>query len=191
MSKPGPRAMTKLKRVLKYLKGTVSMGMTYSEDAEDGNKLTAYVDSDHAGDQDKGYSATGIVLYFVGGPVDWRSTMQTVVAISTVEAEHVAMPKACVMVLHFRNSLESMNEKQEQATVMFEDNSGAVSLSGSAKITPRTKHIDVMFHHVRSLVADGVVDVTYLKTELQRADILTKSLGAVKFLKNRLLLLGV
>ena len=123
--------------------------------------------------------------------MNWRSTTQTVVAISTVEAEYVAMSKACVMVLHFRNLLESMNEKQEQATVMFEDNSGAVSLSRTAKITPRTKHIDVKFHHVRSLVADGVVDVTYIKTELQRADILTKSLGAVKFFKNRLMLLGV
>ena len=74
---------------------------------------------------------------------------------------------------------------------MFEDSSGAVLLSRGAKITPRTKHIDVNFHHVRSLVAEGVVDVTYIKTELQRADILTKGLGAVKFLKNRLLLLGV
>ena len=74
---------------------------------------------------------------------------------------------------------------------MFEDSSGAVLLSRGAKITPRTKHIDVNFHHVRSLVAEGVVDVTYIKAELQRANILTKSLGAVKFLKNRLLLLGV
>ena len=163
MSKPGPRAMTKLKRVLRYLKWTVSIGITYSEDAEDGDKLTACVDSDHAGDQDKGYSSTGIVLYFAGDPVDWRSTKQTVVAISTVEAEYVAMSKACVMVLHFQNLLESMNEKQKQATVMLEDNSGAVSISRSAKITPRTKHIDIKFHHVRSLVADGVVDVTYCR----------------------------
>ena len=191
MSKPGPRAMTKLKRVLRYLKGTVPIGITYSEDAEDGNKLSAHVDSDHAGDQDKGYSTTGVVLYFAGGSVDWRSTKQTVAAMSTVEAEYVAISKGCVMVLHFRNLLESMNEKQEQATVMFEENSGAVSLSRSAKRTPRTKHIDVKFRHVRSLGADGIVDVAYIETELQRADILTKSLGAVKFLKNRLLLLGV
>ena len=74
---------------------------------------------------------------------------------------------------------------------MFEDNSGAVSLSRSAKITLRTEYIDVKFHHVRSHVAEGVVDVTYIKAELQRANILTKGLGAVKFLKNRLLLLGV
>ena len=75
--------------------------------------------------------------------------------------------------------------------ILFTGNSGAVSPSRSAKKTPRTKHINVIFHHVRSLVADGVVNVTYLKTELQRADILTKSLGAVKFLRNRLRLLGV
>ena len=74
---------------------------------------------------------------------------------------------------------------------MFEDNSGAVSLSRSAKKTPLTKHTDVKFHHVRSLVADGVVDVTYIKTELERVDILTKSSADVKFLNNRLRLLGV
>ena len=95
------------------------------------------------------------------------------------------------MVSHFRNLLESMNGKQEQATVMFEDNPGAGSLSRSATISPRTKHIYVKSHHVRSFVADGVVEVTYIKTELQRADILTKRLGAVKFLKHRLLLLAV
>ena len=78
-----------------------------------------------------------------------------------------------------------------QATKIFEDNQGAVSLSKGSKITPRTKHIDIKFHHVRSLVAKGVVDVTYVETDMQRADTLTKSSGAVKFLKNRLLLLRV
>ena len=63
--------------------------------------------------------------------------------------------------------------------ILFTSNSGAVSLSRGAKITPRTQHIDVKFHHVRSLVADGVVDVTYIKTELRRADILTKNLGLI------------
>ena len=54
------------------------------------------------------------------------------------------------------------------------------------KLLHAPKHIDVKVHHVRSLVAEGVVDVTHIKTQLQRADILTKPLGAVKFLKNRL-----
>ena len=100
MSRPGPRARVKLKRVISHLKGTVSIGITYSEVTDDGYELTAHVDLDHAGDQEKRYSTTGVVLYFAGGPVDWRSTMQTVVAISNVEAEDVAMSKACVIVLH-------------------------------------------------------------------------------------------
>ena len=112
------------------------IGITYSEDSEDGDMLTAYVDSDHAGDLDTGYSTTGVVLYFAGGPVDWMSTKQTAVAISTVKAEYVAMSKACLMVIHFRNLLTSINQQQVQATNIFEDNQGAVSLSKGSKITP-------------------------------------------------------
>ena len=82
------------------------IGITYSEDSEDGEMLTAYVDSDHAGDLDTGYSTTGVVPYFAGGPVDWMSTKQTVVAISTVEAEYVTMSKACLMVTHFASTVE-------------------------------------------------------------------------------------
>ena len=62
ISKPDPRAMIKMKRVLRYLKGTASTGLTYKEDAENGDELTAYVDADHAGDMDKGYYTTGVVV---------------------------------------------------------------------------------------------------------------------------------
>ena len=85
---------------------------------------------------------------------------------------------------------ENNKSEQSTATVVFEDNLGAVSTSRSNKITPRTKYIDIKFHHVRSLVADKVVDVKYIKTGFQKADILTKSLGALKFISNRLMLLG-
>ena len=191
MSHPGLRAIIELKRVLRYLKGTVSIRITNREDAEDGDKLTAYVDLNHADDQDKGYSTTGVFFNLEGRPVDWKSTKQTVVAIPTVKAEYVAMSKACVTILHFRTLLESINEKQKQATVEFEDNSSAVSLGRRPEITPRNKHIDLRFHHVRSLTAEGVVDVTYIKTELQRTDIITKRLGAANFPKNRLVPLAV
>ena len=116
MSKPGPRAMRKLKRVFRYLTGTLSIGIYYNEDAEDGEELAAYVDADHAGDQDKGYSTTGVVLYLAGGPVDWRSTKQTVMAISTVEAEYVALSKACGIVLHFRHLMKTIRKEQKSAT---------------------------------------------------------------------------
>ena len=69
ISKPGPKAMSKLKRVLRYLKRTASIGIIYSDNAKDGDKLTTYVDSDNAGDQEKEYSTTGVVLCLADGPV--------------------------------------------------------------------------------------------------------------------------
>lgn len=191
MAKPGPRAMARLKRLLRYLKGTISIGITYSEDSEGGDKLTAYADSDFAGDQDDRRSTTGVVLFLAGGPVDWRSVKQTVVSLSSVEAEYVAMSKACKMIIHFRHLMDTIYQNQTEATLLFEDSMGAIATSANSKVTPRTKHIDVKYHHVRSLIENKVVAVEYIKTDLQKADILTKSLGAVKFIKNRILLLGV
>ncbi|CAB1108204.1 unnamed protein product [Ectocarpus sp. CCAP 1310/34] len=190
MAKPGPKVMAKLKRLLRYLKETSSIGIAYTEHAEQGNLLTAYVDSDFAGDGDDRRSTTGVVLFLAGGPVDWRSVKQMVVALSSVEAEYVAMSKACTMIIHYRHLL-SINQTQEEATRMFEDNTAAISTSVNNKLTPRTKHIGIKYHHVRSLIEDKVVAVEYIESDAQKADILTKSLGAVKFLRNRLLLLGV
>ena len=190
MLKPGPRAMIKIKRVLRYLKGTTSIGSTYSEDAENGDELTAYVDADHAGVMDIGYSTTGVVVCLAGAPIYWKSVKQTVVSVSILESEYVAMSRACPMVVYLRHLLKTISSEQSVATVVFEDNLGAVSTSRSNKITPRTKYIDIKFHHVRSLVADKVVDVKYIETGFQKADILTKSLGALKFISNRLMLLG-
>ena len=105
MSKPGPRAMAKLKRVLRYLKGTTSIGSTYNGDAENGDELTAYIDADYAGDMDKGYSTTGVVLFLAGAPVDWKSVKQMVVAVSTLESVYVALSKTCLMTIHLRHLL--------------------------------------------------------------------------------------
>ena len=113
-----------------------------------------------------------------------------VVSVSTLESDCVALSKPCLMVVYLRHLLKTISSEQSAATVVFEDNLGAVSTSRSNKITPRTKYIDIKFHHVRSLVADKVVDVKYIKTGFQKADILTKSLGALKFISNRLMLLG-
>ena len=190
MAKPGPRAMANLKRALRYLRGTTSLGITYTEDSDQGDKLVAYVDSDHAGDKDGGYSTTGAVIDFGGAPIDWKSQLQTVVVISSVEAEYVALSKVCTMILHLRHLLKTVSLEQEEATVIFEDNTGALKLCRNDKVTSRTKHVDIKFHHVRSLVKENVVNPTYISTDLQKADIFTKRFGAVKFLRNRLMLMG-
>lgn len=103
MSKPGPQALLNVKRVMTYLKGTVTLDLTYSEDAELGDELIAYLDAEHAGDLEVGYSTTGAVMYLGGAPIDWTYNNQTVVAIGTVKAEYVARSKAWLITVHRRH----------------------------------------------------------------------------------------
>ena len=140
---------------------------------------------------DKEYSTTGVVLYLAGAPVDWKSVRQTVVAMSTLELEYVALSKVSLMIIYLRRRLKTLFSEQSEAALGFEDNLGAATTSRSNNITPRTKHKHVKFHHVRSLIADNVVvDVEHIETDFQKADILTRSLGALKFISNRLMLFG-
>ena len=129
-------------------------------------------------------------MCFAGAPIDWKLVKQTVVSVSTLESEYAAWSKACLLLLYLRPLLETIVVNKARRPWFFEDNLGAVSTSASNKITPRTKHIDIKFHYVRSLVADKVVDAKYNKTGFQTANIPTKSLGALKFISSRIMLLG-
>ncbi|CAB1109880.1 unnamed protein product [Ectocarpus sp. CCAP 1310/34] len=125
-------------------------------------------------------SATGSVLYLFVGERGrtlhthrwclsgaWRNqaAKQPLVAVSLVEAEYVALSKACQLIIPFRHLLMTLARAQ-------------------------TKHIDIKDHHIRSLIQDGVVKVEKIESAMQKADVFTKSLGAVKFIKNRMMLLG-
>ena len=99
-----------------------------------------------------------------------------------MEVENVALSKVCTMFLHLRHLLKTVNFGQGGATVIFEDNTGVLKLCRNDKVTSRTKHADIKFRHFRSLVKEHVVNPTCISTDLQKADVLTKRLGAVKFL---------
>ena len=105
------------------------------------------------------------------------SVKQKVTATSSAEAEYVAMSKACKMILHWRHLLETINREQTEVTVLLE---AAKSTSESNKVTQKTKHIDVKYHHVRSQIVDKVVEVKKIDTNLQKADVLTKNRGTIK-----------
>ncbi|CAB1110564.1 unnamed protein product [Ectocarpus sp. CCAP 1310/34] len=101
------------------------------------------------------------------GEVDSTATRQTVMAVSSAEAEYVAMSKACKMILYWRHLLKTINLEQKEATILYEDSTGAISTSKSNKSTQHNKHIDVNYHHVRSLIVDKVVDVKKIGTDCQ------------------------
>ena len=144
-------------------------------------------------------SRTGYVLMFAGCPITWASKLQTEIALSTVEAEYIALSQSLREVLAMMSLVKEAKEfgvplfssnKTQVLCRAFEDNTGAMELSKVSKMRPRTKHINIKYHHFREAVKDGIILVHHVSTEQQKADIYTKPLCAALFLKHRSGIMG-
>ena len=143
-------------------------------------------------------SRTGYVINYAGCPLYWGSKLQTCIALSTTEAEYVALSQALRDAIPIMNLLKEMreykfHEKSSQHKVhckAFEDNTGALELSKVHKMRPRTKHINNTYHHFRSYVRDGTISIHHVSTQNQLADIFTKPLPHNTFIHLRKKLLG-
>ena len=119
----------------------------------------------------------------MGCPILWCSKMQTEVALSTTEAEYIALSQSMRDVLPIISLIEEVNVvlqiKGQQPTLyctVFEDNNGALELANAPKMRPRTKHIALKYHHFRQAVSDKRVRIKPIDTKEQLADIFTKPL---------------
>ena len=114
--------------------------------------------------------------------MSWQSKKQTTVALSTVEAEYMAMSAAVQEMMYLRQLLVDLGFPQERATVLYEDNQGTISLAtGHAGMAKRTKHIDIRHHFIREKIADAQLEIRYVPSAAQRADLMTKGFVAAKF----------
>ena len=141
MSNPGPVHMAHARRVLRYLKGTASLGITYTQDLPNPNGLLAWADADWCACTDTRRSYSGYCLMLNGGAVSWKSAQQTSVATSTAEAEFVSASKCSDEVLWLRRILADVGSPQLHPTPLMEDNRACRALSESP-ITSRSRHID-------------------------------------------------
>ena len=188
----------------RYLKGTRDRGIILNPNKEG---FECFVDADFSGnwdskvassDADTARSRTGYVVKFNGCPILWASKLQTEISLSSTEAEYVALSQSMRDVLPMIALAEEMKEKGvpikiTQPTVkctVFEDNSGAVELAKVPKMRPRTKHINVKYHHFRQHVENGVIKVTQIDTRDQQADVLTKPLEVQSLQRHRLSICG-
>ncbi|MGH7955130.1 MAG: reverse transcriptase domain-containing protein [Gloeomargaritales cyanobacterium] len=194
---------TAVKQICRYLKNTMDKGILFSPSGD--FKLDCYVDADFAGlwghedsqDPISTRSRTGYVLIFAGCPILWVSKLQTEIALSTTEAEYVALSQSMRDVLptqrliieilaFFKCTLEDTTTR----STVFEDNAGALTLAHTPAMTARSKHYGIKYHFFREHVRKGTVAIKKVNTELQKADIFTKGLGAIKFRELRRLLIG-
>ena len=192
-----------VKRICRYLKGTKDKGLILRPDHTKG--VDCYVDASFATEFDKkrSYDAstvlsrTGYVILYKGCPVTWVSKMQTEIALSTTESEYIALSQAMRDVIPFVNLLTELQSfyaddvsKPRIICKLFEDNNGALLMAKEQKYRPRTKHIALKYHHFRSFVKSGKVDILPIDTKEQLADPFTKALDIQTFQRLRCKLMG-
>ncbi|GJT34377.1 retrotransposon protein, putative, ty1-copia subclass [Tanacetum coccineum] len=179
LANPGKNHWEAVKWILKYLRGTANVGLVYGTNRGNHVDVTGFVDSDYAKDPDKGRSITGYAFLVQGCVVSWKATLQHVVALSTTEAEYMALTEAVKEAIWLRGLLEELGVELNTVAVNC-DNQGAIHLSRNHVFHERTKHINVRYHFIREVLEAKTVKVLKVGTEHNAADALTKVVPGLK-----------
>lgn len=185
LDNPDKSDVIKVKRILRYLKGTMSDGIIFEKSGT--LNLNAYSDADYGGDLDTRRSTTGYVIFIGNSPVCWSSRRQHLVATSSAESELMAAFDCVKTLAYMRNlMLELIDEYKENILYvnhnrLFIDNQSTIKLIKNGVNGKRSKHMDIRFHFIKEKVERNKVEIKYISTDRQIADILTKPLQKIKF----------
>ncbi|GJY27484.1 retrovirus-related pol polyprotein from transposon TNT 1-94 [Tanacetum coccineum] len=184
-ARPTEKHLNAVKRIFRYLKGTIHRGLWYPKDSS--IALTAFADADHAGCQDTCRSTSGSIQLLGDRLVSWSSKRQKSAAISSTEAEYIALSGCCAQVLWMRSQLTDYGFGFNKIP-MYCDNKSAIALCCNNVQHSRSKHIDIRFHFIKEHVENGVIELYFVNMEYQLVDIFTKALGRerIEFLINKL-----
>ncbi|CAI7901412.1 unnamed protein product [Closterium sp. NIES-53] len=174
-------------RVAKYLGQTPTVGLQYSAAAQRRQKgadgvepgrlfLTTFSDASYASEPEDMTSVGGFICCVGGGPTAWESKKQVDQALSSVESEYMALFRAVREIVWQRRLLAELGEEQQGPTPLYCDSQGAISLAKNPVLHGLTNHMRVKWHWTRSMVAAGEVELHYVKTTRQPADMMTKRL---------------
>lgn len=172
-----------LKRVLRYLKGTMEHGLRIMKSAD--LSLMAYCDSDWGGCQETKRSTTGFCTILGSNLVSWSAKRQDTVSRSSTEAEYRALAETAQEITWISQLLRDLNVSQDRATLLLCDNLSAVYLSTNPALHKKSKHFDRDWHYIREQVALGLIETRHIPAELQVADIFTKPLPRKEFVHLR------
>ncbi|GJT11245.1 retrovirus-related pol polyprotein from transposon TNT 1-94 [Tanacetum coccineum] len=180
-SNPKESHLTAMKRILRYLKGTSTLGLYYPKCL--GFDLEGYSDSDYVGCNMDRKSTSGAYQILGGKLVCWSAKKQQSMAMSLAKAEYVAAAGCCTSILWMKSQLSDYDIHYKMVPI-FCDNTSAISISNNLVLHSRTKHIDIRYHFIRDHILKGDIELHLIPTEYQLADIFTKPLDEPTF--NRL-----
>lgn len=164
-----------LKQVLRYLRGTLSLGLHFKKGLQAG--LVGYSDSSHNVDLDDGKSTTGHVFYLNECPITWCSQKQQVVALSSCEAEFMAATEAAKQAIWLQDLFTEVIGTTCEKVTLRVDNKSAIALAKNPVFHGRSKHIHRRYHFIRECVENKQIEVEYVPGVEQKVDILTKPLA--------------
>ena len=188
-----------VRNIVRYLIGTPAQGIVLQPNE---HSFVVWADADFCGNWNRDTSVSdtmtaksrsGYAITYASCPVLWASKLQTEVALSTTEAEYVCLSQSLRDTIPLMNLLAEVRDKLDKDVIsvpavrctLFEDNSGALELARTPKMRPRTKHINIKYHHFRDHVRRKLISIEHVATEDQVADIFTKPLPVVAFLRHR------
>ena len=187
---PTERLWQAIMKILSYLNGTRSLGITYVRGS--GLRLNVYADADYASKENDRRSASGTAVILGGTVVSHTSKTQRVVSLSTSEAEYIAAGEGVKEALFVGAALSFIAPETSGASIkVFEDNQGAKALIEDPLSSGRSKHIDVRYHFIRDLFSPRKSFVEYVASAEQHADILTKALSRENFMYRRKYLMNL
>ena len=179
--------MKKAIRCLRYLKGTSELGLQFS--GNDG--LLCYCDSNWGGPLERRLSRIGYAFLLNNAAIIFRSIMQKSQSLSTAEAEYVALCAASQDASYLLQMLSELGMGDNSPIIIMEDNQACISTATRDVSSPKLKHIDIIYHFVRTMVNEGKIKIVYCPTYHQASDILTKGTDKLTFIRHRSTLMGL
>jgi len=167
-----------VKRIIRYVNDTINHGIWYSR--ETNLVLAGYSDADWAGNADERKSTSGGCFNVGTNLVAWMSRKQSYISLSTAEAEYIVFGSYCTQMIWMKKLLCDYGFTQD-TMVIHCDNTSAINISKNLVQHSHTKHIDNRHHFIRDLVESRVVSLSFMPTDNQLADILTKPLNGSRF----------
>ena len=177
MSAPMDVHMKLARGVLRYLKGTIHFDLKYKRCDHDLN-IVGFADSDYAASADrKSISGSGFQMCPISALVSWRSRKQKLTGDSTCETEYIALAEAAKTAVFISSFVSELTQSPRQTVTLYSDNQSAIALSHNPSFSDKTRHIDVKHHIVRDYVNEKLIDVRYVRTAENIADIFTKPMS--------------
>ena len=184
MEAPTLEHLAAVKHILRYIAGSTQLGCRYGRSAG-APVLVGYSDSDLAGDVDSRKSTSGTLFFLGSSLVTWQSQKQKIVALSSCESEYVAAATAACQGIWLARLLAEFSNGEAEHVVLKVDNKSAIALVKNPVFHERSKHIELKYHFIRDCVEAKKVELEFVRTDHQLADMLTKPLGRVRLAELR------